>query len=235
MTVTPAGRLARRPVDRSSITVTTSPAWRYASTTWEPMKPAPPVTTTLRRIASLQTEQPLERLEQPVPPTGFGRRLDGDRGLMQELVEQRLTEMLELAPVLRAQVRQSPQQTLDLVRPHVIHAVAELFKHRHHRQAAVPRPEPLDLLSHDVLGGGDVLSAPGRRVGRDGLKVVDVVQEDVLELRHRRLHVAGDRKIKDAERTAVSPRDGRRHAVPGHDRVRGGRGAEDDVGVGEVV
>src|SRR5690349_14473639 len=137
MNVTPAGRLARRPVDRSSTTVTSSPAWRYASTTWEPMKPAPPVTKTLRGIASLQAEQPFERLQQPVPPTGLSRRLDGDRGLMEELVEQCLTEMLELAAVLRAQVRQSPQQALELVRPHMIHAVAELLQHRHHRQAAV--------------------------------------------------------------------------------------------------
>src|SRR2546426_42309 len=46
----PRGRFSRRPVDRSSSTVTSSPAARYASATWEPTNPAPPLTRTRRVI-----------------------------------------------------------------------------------------------------------------------------------------------------------------------------------------
>src|SRR3954453_1137670 len=48
-----SSRFSRRPVDRSSITVTSSPRSTSASTTFEPMKPAPPVTTARMRRAIL--------------------------------------------------------------------------------------------------------------------------------------------------------------------------------------
>jgi hypothetical protein len=41
---TPARRFSRRPVERSSTTATSCPSSSSASTTCEPMKPAPPVT-----------------------------------------------------------------------------------------------------------------------------------------------------------------------------------------------
>src|SRR5918999_1070780 len=34
------------PVDKSSMTKTSSPRWRYASAKWDPMNPAPPVIST---------------------------------------------------------------------------------------------------------------------------------------------------------------------------------------------
>ena len=40
-------RLARRPPDKSSITRTSRPFAKSASTMWLPMKPAPPVTTAI--------------------------------------------------------------------------------------------------------------------------------------------------------------------------------------------
>ncbi len=42
-----SGTFSRRPLDRSSNTVTANPLARYTSATWDPMNPAPPVTNTL--------------------------------------------------------------------------------------------------------------------------------------------------------------------------------------------
>src|SRR4030095_6585481 len=42
-----SSRFSRCPVDRSSITRTRNPCCASASARWEPMKPAPPVTTAL--------------------------------------------------------------------------------------------------------------------------------------------------------------------------------------------
>src|SRR5207237_9875100 len=102
------------------------------------MYPATPVTRTLCPIPSLQTEQPLEGVEQPVPPAGTGRFLQGDGGLVEELVQQGLAEVLDLAAILGAQVRQAAQGTLELSGAHRLHPVAEPAPDRHHRQAAVP-------------------------------------------------------------------------------------------------
>src|SRR6266496_4142837 len=81
------------------------------STTTLPMYPAPPVTRMLRAIRPLQVEQPLERFEQAVAPARLGRFLERDGGRMQELVEQRLTEVLDLAAILGTEMRQPAQRS----------------------------------------------------------------------------------------------------------------------------
>src|SRR5947208_3183546 len=101
------------------------------------MYPAPPVTRTLCPIPSLQTEQPLQGVEQPVPPAGPRRFLQGDGGLVEELVQQRLAEVFDLAAILGAQVREAAQGALELSGAHRLHPVAELAQDGHHRQAAV--------------------------------------------------------------------------------------------------
>src|SRR5881398_272703 len=199
------------------------------------MYPAPPVTRTLCPIPSLQTEQPLQGVEQPVPPAGPRRLLQGDGGLVEELVQQRLAEVLDLAAILGAQVREAAQGALELSGAHRLHPVAELAQDGHHRQAAVPPPEALHLLGHDPLGRRDVVPALGSGMRRHGLEVIEIVQEHVLELRDRGLHVPWDGEIDNAQRSSAAAPDGRSYAVPRHDRVRGGRRAEHDVTIAEVV
>src|SRR2546429_9469442 len=89
------------------------------------MYPAPPVTRTLYPIPSLQTEQPLQGVEQPVPPAGPRRFLQGDGGLGEELVQQRLAEALDLAPTLGAQGRGAAQGAPELAGGTRLHPVAE--------------------------------------------------------------------------------------------------------------
>jgi hypothetical protein len=64
-------RFAARPDDRSSRTWTDAPAASSASTTWEPMKPAPPVTTTfMSRLNHVRDRRPKPRKRRAhAPPT----------------------------------------------------------------------------------------------------------------------------------------------------------------------
>src|SRR5919106_3995148 len=69
-----AAMLASRPVERSSATTTSCPRSRRASTTWEPMKPAPPVTRALtRRSSPLRAVRPPERAGSLLAPTLYPR------------------------------------------------------------------------------------------------------------------------------------------------------------------
>ena len=142
--------------------------------------------------------------------------------------------MLDLGPIVRAQVRQASQHAIHLGRAHLIHAVAQFLESRHHDQAAVPRPESVDLFAHDALRCGNVAAALGGRLGRDRLQVVDVVEEDVFELRDRGLHVPRHAEIEDAERASSPPRNHRGHAVPRDHGVWRGRRREHDIGRREV-
>src|SRR6184192_1564840 len=120
---TPDATAARCPVLRSSSTIGTLPRARSCSTTTLPMYPAPPVTRTLCPIPSLQTEQPLQGVEQPVPPAGPRRLLQGDGGLVEELVQQRLAEVLDLAAILGAQVREADRKSTRLNSSHRLHQI----------------------------------------------------------------------------------------------------------------
>src|SRR5437763_13216491 len=206
-----------------------------SSTTTLPMYPAPPVTRTLCPIPSLQTEQPLQGVEQPVPPAGTRRLLQSDGGLVQELVEQRLAEVLDLVAILGTQVREAAQRALELGGAHGLHPVAELPQHGHHRQSTVPPPEALHLFGHDSLGGGDVVATLCRGVRRHGLAIIEILQEHILELRHGGLYVARAGETENAQGTPAAALDGRGHAIPRDDRVWGGGRAEHDVTVAEMV
>src|SRR4029077_16128755 len=234
MNSTPAGTAARCPVLRSSRTIGVSPRTRSCSTTTLPMYPAPPVTRMLRAIARFQAEQTLERFEETVPPTGAGGFLQRDRGLVQKLVEHCVTELFELGAILRGQMHPA-QRPPYLLRPNALHLIAQLFQHRHDGQTTVPGPEPLHFLAHDVLGRRDVAPPLGGGLGRDRLEIVDIVEEHVLELRHRGIDVPRHREVEDAERPATAPGDGGCHTIPGHHRVRGRGRAQHDVRVGEVL
>ena len=88
-----------------------------------PMYPAPPVTRMLRAIARFQAKQALQGFEEAVTPAGARSLLQSDGGLVQELVEQRVTEVLELRAILQSQVH-AAQRPLQLVRSDALHAVA---------------------------------------------------------------------------------------------------------------
>src|SRR5207249_8762729 len=98
---------ARCPRLRSSRTTTGYPRARSWATTTLPMYPAPPVTRTLSFISALQAEEALQRLEQAVAPPGLRGLFEGDGRLVQELVEQRMAEVLDFSAVVRAQMREA--------------------------------------------------------------------------------------------------------------------------------
>ena len=58
-------------------------------------------------LPPLQAEQAFERLHEPVLPPSARGFLEGNSRLVQELVEQRMAEMIELGSVVRVQVAQS--------------------------------------------------------------------------------------------------------------------------------
>ena len=70
--VAPAAMFAANPVLRSSSTTTWSPRATSASTRWEPMNPAPPVTSA--RIVSAIGEKPIHAAASAGPPTPVLRR-----------------------------------------------------------------------------------------------------------------------------------------------------------------
>src|SRR6266699_460045 len=140
-------------------------------------------------LPPLQAEQAFQRFQEPVPASGARRLLEGNGGLVQELVEQRVAELLNLGSAVWAQVGQASQCALQLGGPHPFHLIAESLEDGHHDQRSIPRPEALHLLAHDALGGGDVAAAPRRGPRCDLLEVVDVVEEHVFQLRHGGLDV----------------------------------------------
>src|SRR5688572_18316064 len=160
------------------------------------MNPAPPVTRTLRVMARLQPEQFSHRLQQAVPASGPRRLLQRDRGVVQELVEEGVAEQLQLPTVLRREVSEPLERALELRRADVLEPLAEFLQHGYEGEPAVPPPEPLDLRADDAFGRWDFAAPLRRDLRRDGLEVVDVVQEYVLELAHRRFDVARDGEIQ---------------------------------------
>src|SRR5438445_85032 len=201
----PGSTAARWPRLRSSSTTTAWPRETSCSTTTLPMYPAPPVTRILLAMLSFQAKQLLERLQQAVPVPGLNRLLERDRGRMEKLVEQRVTELLDLGAVLGRQVREPFQDALQFRGAHLVELPAKLLQHRHHGEPAVPRPEPLDLITHDPLGGRDLPVALRGGMRRDGLEIVDVIQEDVLELPDGGLHVARHGEVEDTKRPPPAP------------------------------
>src|SRR2546426_371591 len=176
------------------------------------MYPAPPVTRTLSFISALQAEEALQRLEQAVPPPGLRGLFEGDGRLVQELVEQRMAEVLDFSAVVRAQMREAAQRALQLGGAHLVQPLAELLQDGHDDQSAVPDPKALDFLAHNALRRRNVAAPLGRRLCGHRLKIVDVVQEDVLELGDRGLHIARHAEIEDTQRTPAASSDGRRDA-----------------------
>jgi len=52
-------------------------------------------------LPPFQAEQTFERFQEPVPASSARRFLEGNGRLVQELVEQRMAELLELGSVVR--------------------------------------------------------------------------------------------------------------------------------------
>src|SRR3989454_11860499 len=143
-----------------SRTTTGYPRARSCATTTLPMYPAPPVTRTLSFISALQAEEALQRLEQAVAPPGLRGLFEGDGRLVQELVEQRMAEVLDFSAVVRAQMREAAQRALQLGGAHLVQPLAELLQDGHDDQSAVPGPKALDFLAHDAR-------SEERRVGKE--------------------------------------------------------------------
>src|SRR5947208_7322721 len=97
------------------------------------MYPAPTVTRMLRAIVPLETEQFLQRFEETVPSAGLRGLLECDRGMVQELAEQRVTELLHLGPILGRQMRETFERSVQLSGTHVVEPPPKLFEHGHGR------------------------------------------------------------------------------------------------------
>src|SRR2546430_17614742 len=104
--------MIRRPPRSTLFPYTTLFRSSSCSTTTLPMYPAPPVTRMLRAIVPLETEQFLQRFEETVPSAGLRGLLECDRGMVQELVEQRVTELLHLGAILGRQMRETVERAL---------------------------------------------------------------------------------------------------------------------------
>src|SRR2546423_1800926 len=124
-----AATFSRRPLDRSSSTCTSTPRARSASTTCEPMKPAPPVTNA----------------RMPSPSGGFEASLSHCRTRM---------AATPLPPKTRASVRDQADQG-ERRHPHQVSDVEQFRlldrarKHEHEPGCPAIRP------AGDVVNGGD--------------------------------------------------------------------------------
>src|SRR5690349_19909211 len=96
----------------------------------------------LRAISRFQAEQALQGFEEAVAPTGARGLLQSYGRLVQKLVEQRLTELLELGAIFRREVH-PPQRPLHLDRAEACHALSQLRDHRHDGETAIPGPKTL--------------------------------------------------------------------------------------------
>src|SRR5438094_929979 len=179
------------------------------------MYPAPPVTRMLRAIVPLETEQFLQRFEETVSSAGLRGLLECDRGMVQELVEQRVTELLHLGAILGRQMRETFERALQLSGTHVVEPPPKLFEHGHGGEPGVPGPEAVHFVAHYALGCGHLMMAVRSGVRGHGLQVVDIVQKHVLELADRGLHIARHGQVEDAQRPRRAPRPPPRRA-PSH-------------------
>jgi hypothetical protein len=105
----------------------------------------------------------------------LGGLLEGDRGLMQELIQQRLAELLDTRAVLGGQMAQLFERVLDLGNAQSIHARAKLLDCRNHAQPTVPCPEQVGFLLDDPFRSRNLIAAPCGGLCGDGLEIVDVI------------------------------------------------------------
>ena len=122
---------------------------------------------------------------------------------------------------------------LALAKP--IHLAANLGEHRHRGESRHPLPVPLRLLSDHRLRRRQRAVPPLEVRAHHRLEIVEIVEIDVVQLAHRRIDVARHGDVEDAERPVAAARDRGAHALLEHHRPRRGRGAEQQVDVGERV
>src|SRR2546428_101297 len=114
-----------------------------------------------------------ERLDEKVAVARLGFTLQGQGGLVEELVQQAFAEARQPVAVLGRQVAQLLEDALQLGRAHRLHPPPEFLQHRHDRQGVVPVPEARHLLLDDLLGPGNLGAAlrgrlPRHRAGPPG-------------------------------------------------------------------
>src|SRR5213076_2834194 len=86
-----------------------------------------------------------------------------------------------LRPVLRRQVREPLERALQLLGAHLVEPPAELLENGNDGEPAIPGPKAIHLFGDDVLGRRNLLAALLRRLRRDRLEIVDVVEKHILE------------------------------------------------------
>src|SRR4051794_11627997 len=222
---TAASRFSRRPVERSSTTLTSSPRSRSASTRFEPMKPAPPVTSARMRPGAY-------------PCRGRERAKSSTRWLPMarcSLISSRERSEGELlARPCAASVRSCAERAgpsavhrrssgawkgIDLFRKGLIGALA----------LAVLLTAATVALAEHIRGtnGPDVLIGTPRADNIDGLGGNDTITgqggKDKIDGGDGDDHVNGDRACPDEKTTKSSPY----YCIPGEDdddHIDGGKG-----------
>src|SRR5438046_479908 len=82
----------------------------------------------------LYSKQAAQLLEQAVPVALLRRLFQRNGGLVQELVEQRLAELLDLHPILGTQMRELTQRPVQLRSAQRVHLLAPFLDGRHHAE-----------------------------------------------------------------------------------------------------
>src|SRR2546425_11130086 len=72
-------------------------------------------------------------------PPGLRGLFEGDGRLVQELVEQRMAEVLDFSAVVRAQMREAAQRALQLGGAHLVQPLAELLQDGDDDQSEIGR------------------------------------------------------------------------------------------------
>src|ERR671921_654002 len=108
-----------------------------------------------------------------------------------------ITVGISALPPRRGWRRPAPGCGRELTLAYAIHLVAELCHHRDRREAGHPVPELLDLLADQLLGGRQLAMPALDARAHHGAQVVEIVEEDVVHLRDRGIHVARKRDVED--------------------------------------
>src|SRR5205823_9447497 len=149
---------------------------------------------------------------------------------MEELAQERLAELLDTSAVFGREVSELAHGALQLGGAQRVHARAELFDRRDNAESAIPGPEMIGLFLDDSLGGRNLIATARGGLRRHRLKIVDIVQEYVLELRDRWIDIAWNSEIENAQRSSAAAGDDVPHPFPCDARVRRGGRAKRDIG-----
>ena len=167
---------------------------------------------------------------------GVGGRAEGAARVVEELVEEAGHGLGDGRALGVGQVGPGEEEAVELAADRGLGAVAELAEQGPGGPAVSQGGEACGRLALDERPGLLEPLATIREVPLDlAAEVVEVVEHHLLQLADPGVEVARDGDVDDQEwAVAARPLDAG-EAVEGHDRLGGGGGADDDVGLGQGV